>query len=135
MYFTSRFSILNNDLGNIYLREVKNNVSSITIHLGRRGDHPLLWYLTMGIWNQNISTGAIGTVRCSGYAVSQYADILVNGKYAGANLVASATVNADLDAKFKKGEGLDTTAVQKELDIIDAEIKEKYSYLFETEEK
>jgi hypothetical protein len=84
-------------LGGIYFGTSATNVSNITIHLGSRGDFPLLWYLSVGIWNKNISTGAIGTVRCNGYAASQSANILVNGQYDGTNLVASVTVNANLD--------------------------------------
>ena len=40
--------------------------------------------------------------------------------------------DTDIDHEF---DGVITSEIQKELDMIDAEIKEKYSYLFETEEK
>lgn len=95
MYFTSRFSILNNELGGIYYTTSETNVSGITLHFSKKmGDFPLLWYLGVGIWNQTVSTGAIGTVRCNGYANSQSANILVNGQYSGANLVTSVTVSS-----------------------------------------
>ena len=40
--------------------------------------------------------------------------------------------DTDIDHEF---DGVITKKKKKELDIIDAEIKEKFSYLFETEEK
>jgi hypothetical protein len=58
------------------------------------GDFPLLWYLGVGIWNHTVSTGAIGTVRCNGYAASQSANILVNGQYNDGNIVASVTISS-----------------------------------------
>ncbi|MCR5226494.1 MAG: hypothetical protein K6E27_04720 [Eubacterium sp.] len=39
--------------------------------------------------------------------------------------------DTDIDHEF---DGVITPEIQKELDIIDAEIKEKYSYLFESDE-
>ena len=95
IYFKSRFSILNNEMGGIYYATSDTNVSGITLRFGKKmGDFPLLWYLSVGIWNNTVSTGAIGTVRCNGFSASQSANILVNGQYNGANLVASATVNS-----------------------------------------